>query len=393
MDRLIEIVILTGDMAGMRRFYADQVGLAVREDSPDWVTFDTAGAILALQPMADAGRRGVQLQMASGNLVERVRDLSSRGATFVLPGIEKYPWGLLAHLRDPEGNPLALFQPLEPRDAGTGLALSAAINCRDMEGQKRFYRDLLGFAATLDSPWWVQLAAGGAGLGLHPRTGETAEPNGEGHHARPITIGLTVPDLAAWHEERSALGLAFTSPPTDRGYGIYADAVDPDGNPVTFRQAPDAGVEPETLEEQLAEPFESDEAPTHTGMRKPVHKRAKATSRVATRPQYRSNPRPARRRTAAKPAARVASPRGTGPAGTRQKPKRKRDPKRARTKPAIGRLRKAERRTFKSQKEAIAGASKRKPVKRASRARAVKRGVVRRASARRTSGRGGSVRG
>jgi len=79
----------------------------------------------------------------------------------------------------------------------------------------------------------------------------------------------------------------------------------------------------------------------------------------------------------------VASPRGTGPAGTRVKPKRKHDSKRARAKPAIGRLRKAERKTFKSQKQAIAGASKRKPVKRASRARVAKRGTARRGSGRR----------
>jgi len=118
-------------------------------------------------------------------------------------------------------------------------------------------------------------------------------------------------------------------------------------------------------------------------MRKPVLKRAKATSRVATRPQYRSASRPARRRPLAKPATGVASPRGTGPAGTRQKPKRTHDPKRARTKPAIGRLRKAERRTLKSQKQAIAGASKSKPVKRASRARTVKRGAAPRGSGRR----------
>lgn len=370
MDRLTHVVIFTGDVAGMRRFYEERVGLEVREESPEWVSFDTAAATLGLRFASEPARRGVQLQFATDDIAARERDLSARGVAFDPPGITSLPWGRMASLADPEGNPIVLLERPHPHLAGAGPALSAAINCRDLEAQKRFYRDLLGLAATLESPWWVQLAAGEASLGLYPRAGAAG---GEGHHVRPVTIGLSVMDLADWHAERSALGLAFVSPPTDRGFGRYADALDPDGHPVSFRESPAAEAEPETLEEQLAEPFEDDAAPARTAMRKPVLKRAKATSRVATRPQYRSAVARPKRRRVSKPVARVASPRGTGPAGTRQKPKRKHDPKRARTKPATGRLRKAERRTFKSQKQAIAGASKRKPVKRASRARPARR--------------------
>ena len=378
MDRLSYVVIFTGDVAGMRRFYEDQVGLAVREQSPEWVAFDTAGATLALRAAPEGARRGVQFTFATSDLAPRVRELLAHGAAIDPPGIVSSPWGRTISLADAEGTALTLWETPKPPAAGTGPALSAAINCGDMEAQKRFYRDVLGLAATHESPWWVQFVAGGASLGLHPR----GDAGGEGHHGRPVTVGLSVEDLAAWHEERSALGLRFTAPPSDRGYGVYADAVDPDGNPVTFREAPGKDTEPETLEEQLAEPFESDAVPARTAMRKPVRKRAKATSRVAARPQYQSTAKAPRRR-ATRSAARVASPRGTGPAGTRQLPKRLRDPKRARTKPAIGRLRKAERRTFKSQKQAIAGASKGKPVKRASRARPAKGRLVRRGSGRR----------
>jgi len=379
MDRLSYVVIFTGDVAGMRRFYEDQVGLAVREQSPEWVAFDTAGATLALRAAPEGARRGVQFTFATSDLEARVQELLAQGAAIDPPGIVSSPWGRTISLADAEGTALTLWEAPQLPAAGTGPALSAAINCRDMDGQKHFYRDVLGLAATHDSPWWVQLVAGGASLGLHPR----GDAGGEGHHARPVTVGLSVEDLAPWHEERSALGLRFTAPPSDRGYGVYADAVDPDGNPVTFREAPGKDTEPETLEEQLAEPFESDAVPARTGMRKPVHKRARATSRVAIKPEYQSAPRTPRRRRAAKSATRVASPRGTGPAGTRQKPKRAHDTKRARAKPAIGRLRKAERRTFKSQKQAIAGASKAKPVKRASRARPAKRATAPRGSGRR----------
>jgi predicted enzyme related to lactoylglutathione lyase len=372
MNRLAYVVIFTGDVAGMRRFYEEQVGLGVREQSPEWVAFDTAGATLALR--ADAKKRGVEFTFATGDVAARMKGLTASGVEVDAAGIVSSPWGKTVSLADPEGTAITLWESLEPVPAGGGLALSAAINCHDMEAQKHFYRDQLGLAATLETPWWVQLAAGEASLGLHPRSSA-----GEGHHGHPVTIGLSVEDLHAWHGERSAAGLRFSSPPTDKGYGTYADAGDPDGNPVSFREAADL-EEPETLEEQLAEPFEADQVP-RTAMRKPVHKRTKATSRVAKRPEYRTSTRPARRRPAK--LAAVASPRGTGPAGTRVKPKRKHDSKRARAKPAIGRLRKAERKTFKSQKQAIAGASKRKPVKRASRARVAKRGTARRGSGRR----------
>ena len=377
MDRLTYIVIFTDDMAGLRRFYEDGVGLVARRQSAEWIEFDTTGATLALGATPVPGMRGVQLRFATRDIAARVEELSGRGVTVDPPGIERFPWGSLANLRDPEGNRLMLMELVSPQPAGTGPGLSAAVNCRDMEAQKRYYRDDLGFPATLESPWWVQLAAGEAGLGLHPRAGGGAAI--ESHHGRNLTIGLAVPDLAAWLEETAARGVVFTAPPSDRGYGTFTDASDPDGNAVTFREMP----EPETLEEQLAEPFEDEAAPRRTAMRKPIRKRAKATSRVASRPQYRAaKPAPKRRRVT-KPVARVVSPRGTGPAGTRKKPKRKHDPKRARTKPATGRRQKAERRTFKSQKQAIAGASRRKPVKRASRARTAKRAVARGRNAKR----------
>jgi len=374
MDRLAYVIVFTGDLAGMRRFYEAGLGLAVREESSDWVGFDTAGATLALRATDDPNQRGVQLRFATVDLEARVRDLEQAGAQFDRPGIGRFPWGRVATLRDPEGNRFTLWQPAEPRLQGAGPGLSAVINCRDMGTQKSHYRDILGMPVTLDTEWWVQLSAGEAGLGLHPRT-----VGGEGHHERAITIGLGVRDLNAWYEERAARGIPFAAPPTDRGFGASVTTWDPDGNVVSIREA----AEVETLEEQLAEPFEDDATPMRSGMRKPVRKGVKATSRVAIRPQYRSARPTARRRPGTTPAARVAAPRGTGPAGSRQKPKRRRDPKRARTKPALGRLRKAERRTFKSKKQAVAGASRSKPVKRASRARPAKRRAVGRVRGRR----------
>lgn len=379
MDRLTHIVVHTGRLAALRRFYEAQLGLLVRQGGPDRVEFDTGAGMLALEAAPDPGAQGLELWFATDDLEERLRRLAAAGALAGAGAIERRPWGRLARLSDPEGNPLTLWQPAGAVRAGTGPPLSAVVNCDDLDAQKRFYRDGLGFAVTIDSSWWVGLASGAAGLGLHPRTPRPGHARGERHHAGAITIGLTVSDLEAWYEDRVARGAAFASPPADRGFGAAADAVDPDGNEITVREGDDG----RTPAERLAEPFEDEAAPRRAAIRKPVRKAAKATSRVALRPRYRATRPAPKRRRAARATKDVVSPRGTGPAGSRRKPKRSHDSKRARAKPATGRLKKAARRTFKSKKQAVAGASKRKPVKRASRPRVAKRTAARRGRGRR----------
>ena len=130
MDRLGYVIVFTGDMAGMRRFYEEGIGLAAREHSPEWLEFDTAGATLALAAAADPARRGVELRFLTDDLEQRVAQLSGRGATMEPPGIERHPWGRVAHLRDPEGQRLSLWEPLHPPGAGAGLPLSAAVNSK-----------------------------------------------------------------------------------------------------------------------------------------------------------------------------------------------------------------------------------------------------------------------
>src|SRR5262245_58277943 len=321
MDRLAYIICLTGDMPGMQWFYESAIGLPVRERAPDRVVFDTAGAALALHAMPDPERRGIQLRFATDDLDARVRALEKRGVRFDPQGIESYPWGRLAFAWDPEDNHFTLWQPAGRAASGAGHVLSASINCRDLAVQKRFYGEALGFAITTDSPWWVGLDVGEWSLGLHPRNDHAGS---ERHHGRPITIGLGVPDLAAWHDEARERGLAFTAAPSDRGYGVFADAVDPDGNEVTFRDVP----EPEPIEEQLAEPFDDDAVPTHGAIRRSTRKISKAVSRVAIKPAYRGARSTARRKPSATTQA-VAKPRGRGPEGSRVMPKRTADEKRA----------------------------------------------------------------
>lgn len=367
MDRLTHVVIATGDVEGLKRFY-EMVGLTVRQASAQWVEFDTAGATLALA--SDAGHRGIQLRFITDDMDARARDLEGRGVRLDAPGIQRYGWGAMASFADPDGRPITTWQPKHaPAPAGSGPLLSVVLNCRDLPATRAFYQNTLGFHVSVDSPWWVELSAGASGFGLHPRMDSGAEA----HHAHDITIGLAMPDLAEWYEEARERGVEFAGPPHDRGFGTFADATDPDGNQITFRDVPIG----ESLEEQLAEPFEDEGTPQRAAIRRPVKKRVTAGSRLTLKPAHQAKRTPGAPRHPVKPSTRVASPRGTGPAGARQKPKRARDTKRARSKPAIGRLKKAERRTFKSKKESVANTSKSKPVKRASRPRAAKRTVVR----------------
>jgi catechol 2,3-dioxygenase-like lactoylglutathione lyase family enzyme len=291
--------------------------------------------------------------------------------------------GRVIHLRDPEGNLISLLdspagasgsgnsspaaavsKPARSgaKAAATALATDRArfstviVNCADVAATKAFYRDRLGLKLEIDSPSWVSFPVGGVTLALHPRI-ET--PATESHHEGDVTLGFMVSDLIAWADEARDRGVHFTSAPEDEDFGMFADTADPDGNEITFREPL---AEP-ALEEKLAEEFEDDEVPHQVAIRKTVKKGVKAVSRVAVRPEYQSETAP-KRKVAKKPASR--STRGAGAAGSRLKPKRAADTKRARTRPATGRLKKAERRTLNTKKLAVAGSSKSKPVKHAS---------------------------
>jgi predicted enzyme related to lactoylglutathione lyase len=361
MDRLASVVCSTGDMPGMLWFYESAVGLSVRERAPDRVVFDTAGAVLALHAMPDPARRGVQIRFATDDVDRRVRELTQRGVRFDPGGIETSALGRFAFARDPEDNPIAIWEPESRVSSGAGYALSAVLHCRDLEAQRRFYAEALGFPITNDDPWWVGFDVGEAGLWLHPRLAQVDA-------ARTIMISFSVPDLGEWHEEARDRGLGFVSAPSDHGHGLLADARDPDGNEVRFREAP----EPETIEEQLAEPFEESAAPSRGSIRRSTRKVSKAVSRVVIKPAYHGTRQTPRRRPSATTQA-VVKVRGGGPDRTRQMPKRTADEKKARVKPAVRRDTKAIIARRGDQKRSAANVSKARPVKRASRPAVAKR--------------------
>ena len=360
MNRLMHVILFTPEIDRMKRFYAGGLGLSILTDTSDWVEFDTSGATLALHAMPDLGRKGIQIRFEEPDVESRARTIESRGAQLD-GGIQSFPMGKVACFWDPEGCLLSLFQPYHSHSEGSGTKLSLVIvNARDMGATRAFYRNVLGLSTTVDSPWWVEFDTGSAHLALHPRVERAGR---ESHHGEPITLGFSTEDLEAWADDMRFRGVNVSAP-RDDGLGLRAEAVDPDGNALAFSEV----AAPVTLEERLAEPFEDATAPGRMPIRKPLKKGSKAVSRMVTSLGS-AGSTPAKKKAAKGRAVgskkQVVSARGSGPTGSRVRPKRVADSRRARAKPAIGRLRKAERRTLTRKKRAVANASKSKPIKRA----------------------------
>ena len=373
MSSLREVIIFTPNIDGMREFYEGGVGLSAAPAGPNRVTFDTAGTTLALQGLAEAAPRSVlpgapgpqerefELAFEAPALEPAVQRLRDRGVE-----VHSDASGRRAQFRDHDGNRLSLH---EGAGSGTGdggerpAVATVIVNVRELLAAVIFYRDRMGLKIAYEAPHWVEFEAGDTRLAVHTR------PSGQNHPlhaAQRVAYCLETADLDTWVDEMRARGLHFATAPIEEEFGLYAEALDPDGNVVVFREP---RAEP-SIEEELAEAFESDEAPHQVAIRKPVLKGSKAVSRVALRPEYheskeaRIRPEPG---LAALPEPRLTIPsvRGAGPARTRQKPKTVSDARRVKAKPALGRSKKAAQKSAKRQKSATAEVGKTKPVKRA----------------------------
>jgi catechol 2,3-dioxygenase-like lactoylglutathione lyase family enzyme len=355
MSSLKEVIVFTPDLGSMRSFYEDGLGLKPARAGSSGAWFDTAGATLTLQPLAGGREREIELSFGTPELESEMERLRARGVESIeiRPGTS----GKRVQFRDSEGNRLSL---VEGHDTPGGSELAIAqvvINCADLARALAFYRDRLGLKVAVESTHWVELDTGSTRLALHTRPAGLNHPL---HAGQRVAYCLEAPDLDAWVEEMRERGLHFATAPIEEEFGLYAEAIDPDGNVVVFR----APREEPSLEEELAEAFESDDVPHVVAIRKPVLKGAKATSRVALKPEH-EEPKAARLAGNDREPREVSTARGSGPERTRIRPHNTSDTKRARAKPAIGRLRKAERKSLTSQKRAAASTSKTRPVKRA----------------------------
>ena len=372
MLKLMQVLLHTPDVSRLRDFYENTLGLELMSETPNWTAFRTAGALLALSPQTGGDQPSVKLTFGTSDIDGLVRAMQSHGLS-PEGGVQSQGWGRTARFRDPEGNTLTVNQLAQDFQAGDGLPLGAAIiHTRDMAAAKAFYHHALGLKLRMDAPGWVEFEAGDARVALR----DHAAPNG-----RPIAFGFEVGGLMQWAEGARDRGLHFTTAPQAEDWGLFSDTLDPDGHRVTFFEP----AEPSTLEEELATPFEDDEVPHVAGIRKPLKKGSKAASRVAIKPEYKQA-RDGKRKRPSATTQKVAKVRGAGPNHTRLTPKKTGDEKKAKVKPAIGHLRKAERTASRRKQTAVARMSKGKPVKQGS---ARKGRTAARGKSRATTGRRG----
>jgi predicted enzyme related to lactoylglutathione lyase len=350
MNRLAYVILFTPQIEAMKKFYGEQLGLPARANGPERVEFDTAGATLALHAIPDPNQRGVMFRLLVDDVERRFRELGARGVRFE-GSIQPVPGGRAAGLWDPEGTHLSLLSLDRGYESGGGPRVGTAIvNCRDLAGTKAFYRNVMGLHPSTDTAWWVEFDTGETRLSLHPRL---SAPGRDHHHARPVTWSIEVDDLMTWSDACRARGVSFPTAAHDTPYGLMADIEDPDGNLFIVH-------EPSAEDVEVIE----DEEPHRDPIRKPGRIRGKATSRVAMKPEYRAaSAAPVRRRPSANRRT-VVKVRGAGPDHSRLEPKTKGDEKKAKTKPAIGRLRKAVASRKQVQKKATATSSRGKVAKR-----------------------------
>jgi predicted enzyme related to lactoylglutathione lyase len=99
--------IPASDMATMRSFYKDTLGLHIREEGDTRIVFECADGTAVVLFRSDGRAAGTHTQMvfASTDFDADIADLRSRGITSEIierPGVRMAPF------QDPEGNLLAL---------------------------------------------------------------------------------------------------------------------------------------------------------------------------------------------------------------------------------------------------------------------------------------------
>lgn len=116
--RLFAVRVFVSDWDRAIRFYTETLGIPVafRDDETGWAQFATGEGQLALERAApdDPGAGalvgrfvGVSLEVTDVEATHKA--LVERGVEFLAPP-ERQPWGgVLAHLRDPDGNVITLL--------------------------------------------------------------------------------------------------------------------------------------------------------------------------------------------------------------------------------------------------------------------------------------------
>ncbi len=100
------------DMQRAVGFYADTLGLEVKQQEDEWAELTANELTIGLNAREDpAGDGGAVVVFSPDTELEQaVEDLGAKGVEFT-GGISEHPWGRIAAFRDPDGNALQLFAP------------------------------------------------------------------------------------------------------------------------------------------------------------------------------------------------------------------------------------------------------------------------------------------
>ena len=102
----------------------------------------------------------------------------------------------------------------------------------DMDRSVAFYRDVLGWPLTCQSPERTELATEGTTLALHYASKPSGAAAVQGEIAGRCQLGLWVDDFEAFHQDMVARGTLCIQPPTEDAFGAkLAVYEDPDGLP------------------------------------------------------------------------------------------------------------------------------------------------------------------
>ena len=107
----VHAVVFTTDPEGVRAFFRDVLGLPSVDAGGGWPIFALPPAEAAVHPTDQPGR--YELYFMCDNIHDTVEELKGKGVEFT-SDITDAGWGLMTHLKLPDGNELALYEPKHP---------------------------------------------------------------------------------------------------------------------------------------------------------------------------------------------------------------------------------------------------------------------------------------
>jgi lactoylglutathione lyase len=112
----------------------------------------------------------------------------------------------------------------------------------DQERAKRFWTERMGFTVAVDEPYgererWIEVVPPDTGVALVLTPRRPDDPRPEVPEELPHSpVFFTCDDIQRTHQELSARGVSFPTPPTRMPFGWWSLFEDPDGTRYALQQ-------------------------------------------------------------------------------------------------------------------------------------------------------------